>query len=238
MYEDTLRTIGFAENEIQKLTVKYDKTSINDLRLSVGLRYFVNNADRFPDLVLSIEAISNGLNLTSSTKILKVLQENFTKYLDKEDKISLLEKWAFSPRYKLGGEIKEYEHLMKIEQASDAQWHKDNDDPYFPYDKECYTGEHWYCQCIEWLRDHEEKIDCYLDKLVEKFYAMRCAMYHEAFPIFIGDRFEDYEGVTSYEVYIHGSGELESFMTDKTFDDMKVIFQKIIVSMIKDVKDI
>ena len=238
MYEDALRTIGFAENEIQKLTVEYDKTSINDLRLSVGLRYFINNADRFPDLVLSIEAISNGLNLTASTKILKVLQENFRKYLDKEDKISLLGKWAFSPMYKLGEEIKEYEHLMKIEQASDTQWHKDNDDPYFHYDKECYTGEHWYCQCIEWLRDHEEKIDCYLDKLVEKFYAMRCAMYHEAFPIFIGDRFEDYEGVTSYEVYIHGSGELESFMTDKTFDDMKVIFQKIIVSMIKDVKDI
>jgi hypothetical protein len=181
-----------------------------------------------------LEAIHYGLQLTNNT--LEQIQDSFRKYLNTEDKVSLLTKWAFSPKYKLGEERGDYVHLMKADHIKDSRWHKTHDDPYFHYDDDCYTGENWYCQCKDWLIDHQEKIDHYLDLLVEKFYAMRCAMYHNAFPIFIADRFEDYEQVTSYEVYIHGSGELESFMTDKTFEDMKLIFQKIIKQIILDLK--
>lgn len=236
MYEDALRRIEFSENEITKLITQYDRTSVDDLRLSVGLRYFLNQTERLPDLVLSLEAISYGLQRRGNT--LLQLQSAFKSYLSNTEKISLLQKWAFSSQYSLGETQDEYKHLMKDEQLQDVQWHNDNDDPYFHYDDECYTGENWYCQCEDWLRDHEDKIDFYIDKLVRKFYAMRCAMYHNAFPIFIADRFEDYEQVTSYEVYIHGSGELESFMTDETFSDMKAIFREIIMAMIKDVKNI
>lgn len=236
MYEDALGRIGFSENEVTDLMAQYDRTSVDDLRLSVGLRYFLNQAERLPDLVLSLEAISYGLQREGNT--LLQLQSAFQFYLSNTEKISLLQKWAFSPQYSLGGTSEEYKHLMKDDQQQDIQWHNDKDDPYIHYDDKCYTGENWYCQCEDWLKDHEDKIDLYLDKLVEKFYAMRCAMYHNAFPIFIADRVEVYEQVTSYEVYMHGSGKLESFMTDNTFLDMKAIFQKIIMKMIIDVKNI
>lgn len=236
MYEETLIALGFTEEERTKLVSLFSNTSNDDLRLSVGLRYFINKAETLPDLVLSLEAISHGLKLGGNT--LDLLRNNFKEYLSPEEKISLLKKWAFSPKYTLGEKVGDYEHLMKREQLEDSDWHKENDDPYFHYDRECYTGDNWFCQCEEWLRDNGDKIDIYIDQLIEKFYAMRCAMYHNAFPIFIADRFEDYEDVTSYEVYMHGSNELESFMTDKTFEDMKNIFQLIIKSMIRDKKGI
>ena len=236
MYEDALRRIGFSENEITSLMIQYNRSSVDDFQLSVGLRYFLNQTERLPDLLLSLEAISFGLGREGAT--LLQLQSAFRDYLSKTEKTSLLQKWAFSPKYNLGETRDEYKHLMREEQLQDVQWHRENDDPYFNYDDECYTGENWYCQCEDWLRDNEDKIDLYIDKLVKKFYGMRCAMYHNAFPIFIADRFEDYEQVTSYEVYMHGSRELESFMTDKTFLDMKYIFQEIIIAMIKDVKNI
>jgi hypothetical protein len=236
MYEETLIAFDFTEKERSKLMALFSKTSNDDLRLSVGLRYFINKAETLPDLVLSLEAISYGLSLGGNTQ--DQLKNCFREYLSTEEKISLLKKWAFSRKYKLGERIGDYEHLMKGEQLKDSEWHKENDDPYFHYDKECYTGENWFCQCEDWLRDNENKIDNYIDQLVEKFYAMRCAMYHNAFPIFIADRFEDYEEVTSYEVYMHGSNKLESFMTDKTFEDMKILFQGIIKKMIKENKNI
>ena len=220
MYEDALKSLDFTNEEISNLVAQYSKTSIDDLKLSIGLRYFIKKADSIPDLILSIEAISNGLGLRlRAVDQIKMCLKN---YLSEEDKIGLLKEWAFSDKYQLGGEIGEYKHLMKGDQKADIKWHKINDERFGEPDEECYTGENWFCQCEDWLRDNNQKLDYYLELLAEKFYAMRCAMYHNAFPIFIADTFEENEKVTSYEVYLHGSNELESFMTDRTFKEMNI----------------
>jgi hypothetical protein len=67
---------------------------------------------------------------------------------------------------------------------------------------------------------------------------MRCSTYHEGFPVFIADRLEDHEEVTTYEVYGNGPGELVSFMTDMSLKDMKDIFHTIIYNLIKDTKQL
>jgi hypothetical protein len=117
-------------------------------------------------------------------------QERITRflvrYLNTEEKMTLLHGYLFTAEYALGAGAAHQRHLMFSRAVADVDFRTRN---FYEEEPEyCTTGPHPLCFCSSWLHERGEPIVNDLARAFgEKLYQMRCAVVHDATPVVFGE---------------------------------------------------
>jgi hypothetical protein len=131
--------------------------------------------------VFAIEGIAPA-DLGNQERIIRFL----VRYLDRDEKCTLLHGFIFTDEYPLGGDRAHQRHLMFQQAIADKDFRKLN-----WYEKEpdyCSTGHLPLCFCRQWLGTQPDGVvNDYIGKFGQRLYKMRCAVVHDATPVLFGE---------------------------------------------------
>lgn len=228
MLESELQgVLGFDLVTAKKLAESFSE-DYHALRLWQGLRskYLATH---------SISKKANGMSVIYEIFLLEALtfydkgkdklKKLFRENLDYNDKETLLCEFQFSEDYKFQQTHSVPRHLMFMDCDKDNAFKemfcitKDVSD--------CSGGTAPICYCKDWLREHKDNVDLYLNLWVERFVEMRNAVVHESFPVVFLPSYEGKETAASFNSSVidaYPLKEAKRFRSYQSYLDPEIFF--------------
>lgn len=167
--------------EKESKQILFNLQEIDKIRLWAGLKFI----DKEYNVLLEIFFLESLIAIDQPEKC-KKLTNLFCNFTNFEEKVNLIDRFLFSEPFNLGQKKGIHRHVQFSDFVKDEEWIKEKiDSSWINWKEYCSSGNTPLCFCMEWLKSHKDKgrINCYLEKIIEYLYDMRCAVVHEAFPV-------------------------------------------------------
>jgi hypothetical protein len=177
-----INNIDASKEEAEYLISKYN-TDIYRLRISAPIELLsysekvLIKEDKAFRTLFYIIALESTVAHKKSNKVSHMTNAAI-EYLDSEEKEQLLNGFTFTGTYNFREARSEYRHLMfedvKKDMEGNTEWQYLNSD-------HCSSTSKLSCYCWKWLTNNMDKVDNYIQPLISRLYAIRCATVHEGF---------------------------------------------------------